>query len=63
MKIPEIDLANPDYAEAIFRFCNDDEWIDDNDKRILIYDDISFAEFVQKYKYREFCLWYMLNYV
>ncbi len=63
MEKQELDITDPKYAEAIFHFCNDEEWIDDNDKRILIYDDISYAEFVQKYKYREFCLWYRLNYV
>lgn len=54
----ELDLTNPDLAEAIFLFINDPEELDDNDRTILGYEDISFAEFVKKYKMKQFRTWY-----
>lgn len=54
----KLDLTDPMLAEAIFWFCNDPEQIDDNNHKTLVYDDLSMAEFVQKYKYKQFCTWY-----
>lgn len=64
MKVPQIDLASPDYAEAIYKFCNDVEVrADYNDKRSRSIGGLSLAEYVQKYRYNEFCFWHWLTYV
>lgn len=56
-------ILNPDLAEAIFYYCLDPEELDDDDRKHLVYDNLSMAEFVAKYKLKEFSRWYQYRYM
>lgn len=56
-----LDLENWDIAEAIFRFCAQDE----EKKRYFehcTYEDLSLAEYVDRYRYSDFEKWYLKTY-
>lgn len=53
-----IDLSEWKYAEALYRFCTDGESLDDCEREYIAESDLSFAEYVQKFKLEQFSRYY-----